>query len=438
MVLFWHRRDLRLADNAGLAAALATGRPVLPVFIFDRDILDHLPPDDARVPYIHDAVTALRAAYEALGGTLVVRYGRPVEAFGELIARLGDRLTGIFTNEDYEPYARDRDPAVAALLGPGREFRAVKDQVIFARHEILAGSGRPHHIFGQYRDQWLARLTPELLAEAPSAELGQRPGALAKVPVVPIPTLAEMRFDGRRLTELPLGLPGADTVRRYHLTRDTPADATGTTRVSVHLRFGTLSVRAVMRQARELNDKLLAELIWRDYFMALLWFYPDTATESHNRALRHLQWRNDEAEFRAWQAGQTGYPLVDAGMRELAATGFMQNRARIACASFCIKHLLIDWRWGERYFASQLLDYDLSQNIGNWQWVAGTGVVNAPWFRVFSPQSQLEKFDPEMRYVRQWVPEVGTPRYVRPIVDHAFARERALAAYRAAVEEAKA
>ncbi|MBC7447968.1 MAG: deoxyribodipyrimidine photo-lyase [Hymenobacteraceae bacterium] len=437
MVFFWHRRDLRLPDNAGLAAALASGESVLPVFIFDRDILDHLPPDDARVTYIHDAVTALRVAYEAAGGTLLVRYGRPAEIFSELIAQFGAELTGLFTNEDYEPYARDRDPAIAALLGPGRRFTAVKDQVIFAKHEILAGPGRPHHIFGQYRDQWLARATPEAFAEAPSAALAGRPGALARVPTEPLPTLAAMGFSGRRLTALPTGLPDADVVRGYHHTRDTPADAAGTTRASVHLRFGTLSVRAVMRQARELNEKLLAELIWRDYFMALLWFHPSTTTESHARALRHLPWRNDETEFAAWQAGQTGYPLVDAGMRELAATGFMQNRARIACASFCVKHLLIDWRWGERHFALHLLDYDLSQNIGNWQWVAGTGVVNAPWFRIFSPQSQLEKFDPELKYVRQWVPEVGTSRYVAPIVDHKLARERALATYKATTQAAR-
>ena len=438
MKIFWHRRDLRLPDNAGLAAALSTGEPVLPVFIFDRDILDHLPPDDARVTYIHDAVTALRAAYDALGGTLLVRYGWPVAVFGELAAHFGDTLTGLFTNEDYEPYARERDAAVAAVLGPGQTFRTVKDQVIFAKGEILAGSGRPHHIFGQYRDQWLARLPADAFAEAPSAELGARPGALARVPAEPLPTLAAMGFSGRRLTKLPAGLPSAEVVRNYHHTRDAPANAAGTTRASVHLRFGTLSVRAVMRQARELNEKLLAELIWRDYFMALLWHYPATATESHSPALRHLTFRNDETEFAAWQAGQTGYPLVDAGMRELAATGFMQNRARIACASFCIKHLLIDWRWGERHFALHLLDYDLSQNVGNWQWVAGTGIVNAPWFRIFSPQRQLEKFDPDLKYVHQWVPEMGTARYVKPIVDHQFARERALATYRAATQVARA
>lgn len=438
MIVFWHRRDLRLDDNAGLAAALVAGEPVLPLFIFDREILDHLPADDARVTYIHDAVRALRAAYEQLGGTLLVRVGQPLAVFRELQAQWPE-LTAVYTNEDYEPYARTRDSAVAALLAEhGQQFRAVKDQVIFAKGEVLAGSGRVHHIFGQYREAWLSKLTATSFAAHPSATRAAEPGRLLAWPAAPpTPTLAELGFTGRRLAELPAGLPGDEVVRRYHLTRDQPGAVGGTTRASVHLRFGTLSVRALMRQAQTLNDKLLHELIWRDYFMAILWAWPQDVDREHNPTMRAIPWRNDEAEFAAWCEGRTGYPLVDAGMRELNATGFMQNRARIACASFCVKHLLIDWRWGERYFAQQLLDYDLSQNVGNWQWVAGTGLVNAPYFRVFSPQSQLAKFDPDLRYVRHWVPEVGTAPYPPPIVDHAFARERAIATYRAAIQEVR-
>ncbi len=438
MLLFWHRRDLRLPDNAGLAAALASGDAVLPVFIFDRDILDHLPADDARVTYIHDAVTALRVAYEAHGGTLLVRYGRPEEVIAALLTAF-PAITGVFTNEDYEPYAARRDGAVAAQLAPtGRTFQAFKDQVVFAKDEVLSKSGTVHRAFGMYRDTWLARLTPADLAERPSAALAAEPGRLYGGAAPPIPSLDAMGFRRRELHPVPDGLPEEGIVSNYHHTRDVPGHARSTTRVSVHLRFGTLSPRELMRQAQTLNPTFLHELIWRDYFMLLLWKFPETVEESFAPSLRLLPWRNDETEFQAWCDGRTGYPFVDAGMRELNATGFMQNRARMATASFLIKHLLIDWRWGERYFAEKLLDYDLSQNVGNWQWVAGTGVVNAPWFRVFSPQSQLEKFDPAMKYVRQWVPEVGTSRYVAPIVDHKRARERALATYKATTEAARA
>ncbi len=438
MLLFWHRRDLRLPDNAGLAAALATGEPVLPVFIFDRDILDHLPPDDARVTYIHDAVTALRVAYEAHAGTLLVRYGRPLDVFADLLTEF-PALTGVYTNEDYEPYAAIRDGALAALLAEtGRRFQAFKDQVVFAKDEVLSKSGTVHRAFGMYRDTWLARLTPADLAERPSAALAAEPGRLHGAAAPPIPALDAMGFRRRELHPVPDGLPEEGIIKNYHQTRDVPGHARSTTRVSVHLRFGTLSPRELMRQAQGINPTYLHELIWRDYFMLLLWQFPQTVDESFAPSLRLLPWRNDETEFHAWCEGRTGYPFVDAGMRELNATGFMQNRARMATASFLVKHLLIDWRWGERYFAEKLLDYDLSQNIGNWQWVAGTGVVNAPWFRVFSPQSQLEKFDPELTYVRRWLPEYGTAHYPAPIVEHKAARERALATYKATSVAARA
>lgn len=435
MILFWHRRDLRLPDNAGLAAALETaresGQAVLPLFIFDRDILDDLAPDDARVTYIHDALAALRAAYEAVGGTLLVRYGRPLEVFQELLAAFPS-ITAVYTNEDYEPYARQRDADIGALLTSGeRQFQAVKDHVVFAKGEVLSKSGTVHRAFGMYRDAWLARLAPADLAERPSAALA--PGHLYPNAAPLIPSLEKMGFRRHELQPLPTGLPPEAVVRHYHDTRDLPGHPQSTTRASVHLRFGTLSVRALMRQAQGLNPTLLGELLWRDYYAMILWHYPDTVSESFDPKLRFLPWRNNEDEFAAWCEGRTGYPFIDAGMRELNATGFMQNRARMATASFLIKHLLIDWRWGERYFAEKLLDYDLSQNVGNWQWIAGTGVVNAPWFRVFSPQSQLEKFDANLAYVRRWVPEYGTSRYPAPIVDHKMARERVLATYKAAV-----
>ncbi len=434
MILFWHRRDLRLPDNAGLAAALATGQPVLPIFIFDRSILDDLPADDARVTYIHDAITALRAAYEAHGGTLLVRYGRPLDELAKLLTEF-PAVTALYTNEDYEPYAATRDAAVTALLTKeGRTFQTFKDQVVFAKDEVLSKSETVHRAFTMYRNTWLGRLTEADLAARPSAAMAAEPGRLyhAKSSEVGrIPTLKAMGFERNELHPVPDGLPEDSIIKNYDHTRDIPGHARSTTRASVHLRFGTLSPRELMRQAQTINPTLLHELIWRDYFMLILWKFPQTVDESYERSLRLLPWRNNEAEFARWCEGRTGYPFIDAGMRELNATGFMQNRARMATASFLVKHLLIDWRWGERYFAEKLLDFDLSQNVGNWQWIAGTGVVNAPWFRVFSPQSQLEKFDPELKYVKRWVPEYGTAKYPAPMVDHKMARERALATYKA-------
>ncbi|MBC8083875.1 MAG: deoxyribodipyrimidine photo-lyase [Hymenobacter sp.] len=435
IVLFWHRRDLRFHDNAGLTAALRSGFPVVPLFIYDREILDLLPSRrDARVTFIYDEVERLGRAAAQADGQFLAFYGQPPEVFAQLLTT--HEVAAIYTNEDYEPYAAERDTAVAALCQRhGAAFHALKDQVIFAKDELLGKSGKPSKVFGAYRKAWLENLRDEQLQAYPSAEL--LAGKLAKLPNAPArPTLADMNFEEFRQEVPAAELPAEELVRNYHLTRNSPGRVDSSTRRSVHLRFGTLSVRELMRQAQALNPKLLAELIWRDYFMMLLWHYPRTATESHEPRLRHVPYRNNEDEFRAWCEGRTGYPLVDAGMRELNETGYLPNRARIATAGFLVKHLLIDWRWGDRYFADKLLDYDMSQNVGNWQWMAGTGVVAAPWFRVYSPQSQLDQYDPELTYVKKWVPEFGTSQYVTPIVDHKFARERAVdtlrAAYRAA------
>ncbi|WP_139923041.1 deoxyribodipyrimidine photo-lyase [Hymenobacter sp. DG01] len=432
ITLFWHRRDLRQHDNAGLAAALQSGHPVVPLFIYDREILDLLPSRrDARVTFIYDEVERLARQTEQQGGTFLAFFGRPLEVFEQLLSQ--HEVAAIYTNEDYEPYATERDTAVAELAARhGVAFHALKDQVIFAKNELLGKSGKPARVFGAYRKAWLEKLRDEDLQPYPSADLYTGPN-LAQLPQAPPrPTLSEMGFQEFR-QEVPANeLPPEELVRNYHLTRDSPGRVDSSTRRSVHLRFGTLSVRELMRQARDLNPKLLAELIWRDYFMMLLWHYPATATESFEPRLRQVPYRNNEAEFQAWCEGRTGYPLVDAGMRELNQTGYMPNRARIAAAGFLVKHLLIDWRWGDRYFADKLLDYDMAQNVGNWQWMAGTGVVAAPWFRVYSPQSQQEQYDPTFAYVWQWVPEFGTCDYPKPIVDHKFARERAIETLRTA------
>ena len=431
--IFWHRRDLRVHDNAGLAAALASGLPVVPLFIYDSDILEYLPEKaDARLTFIYDEVEKLARETEAAGGTFLARYGKPLEVLAALVQEFD--VAAVHTNEDYEPYARERDAAVGQLLARhGADFFLYKDQVIFAKDEIMTKSGTVPKVFGAYLKTYLAQLTPDMLLPYGSAEaftkehLHQAAAAQA-----PRPTLESMGFGrGGQLTTK-AELPPEKVVRDYHLTRNTPADEHGTSRVSVHLRFGTLSVRQVLRQAEALNKKLTAEIIWRDFFMMLLWHYPNTATESYDPKMRHVPYRNNEDEFRAWCEGRTGYPLVDAGMRELNATGYLPNRVRMTVAGFLTKHLFIDWRWGEKYFADKLFDYEMANNVGNWQWMAGTGAISAPWFRVYSPDSQLEKVDPEMTYVKRWVPEVGTPKYPAPIVEHKFARERSVEAIRAA------
>jgi deoxyribodipyrimidine photo-lyase len=432
--LFWHRRDLRTHDNAGLAAALASGWPVVPLFIYDQDILDYLPDKaDARLTYIFDEVEQLAKATEAAGGTFLARYGKPVAVLEALVREF--EVAAVYTNEDYEPYATQRDHAVGEMLRKhGVAFSLYKDQVIFAKDEIMTKSGTVPKVFGAYLKAYTAKLTDDLLLPHGSADAFTKAN-LALLPAQatgPRPTLASMGFARKEQYVPTADLPADDVVRNYHKTRDTPALQNGTTRISVQLRFGTLSVRQVLQQAKALNPKLLAEIIWRDFFMMLLWHFPKTATESYDPKMRHVPYRNNEDEFRAWCEGRTGYPLVDAGMRELNATGYLPNRVRMTVAGFLVKHLFIDWRWGEQYFADKLLDYELANNVGNWQWMAGTGAISAPWFRVYSPESQLAQVDPDMKYIKRWVPEVGTTAYPAPIVEHKLARERAVEAIRAA------
>ncbi|WP_310395798.1 deoxyribodipyrimidine photo-lyase [Hymenobacter sp.] len=432
--IFWHRRDLRLHDNAGLAAALASGLPVVPLFIYDSDILDHLPSKaDARLTFIYDEVERLAKAADAAGGTFLARFGKPVEVLEQLVREFD--VAAVHTNEDYEPYATGRDAAVGAMLARhGVDFLLYKDQVIFAKEEIMTKSGTVPKVFGAYQKTYLAKLTDDHLLPYGSADAFKKENltVIAKEQAGSRPTLTSMGFERLEQFVPSADLPAEAVVRDYHKTRNTPALQNGTTRISVQLRFGTLSVRQVMRQAKALNPKLLSEIIWRDFFMMLLWHYPHTATEAYDPKMRAVPYRNHEDEFRAWCEGRTGYPLVDAGMRELNATGYLPNRVRMTVAGFLVKHLFIDWRWGEKYFADKLLDYELANNTGNWQWMAGTGAVAAPWFRVYSPESQLEQVDPELQYVKRWVPEVGTKEYPAPIVDHKFARERSVEAIRAA------
>ncbi|MBS1606050.1 MAG: deoxyribodipyrimidine photo-lyase [Bacteroidetes bacterium] len=430
LVIFWFRRDLRLDDNAGLYHALKSGYPVLPVFIFDRKILDRLENrNDRRVEFIHAALVEMQGELEERGASLEVHYGLPLDVF----RRLTDSylIMGVYTNTDYEPYATERDLAVGRLLQErGIPFYNYKDQVIFEKGEVLKDDGKPYTIFTPYSRKWKSTLSDFYLSSYPTKKywrhfLEHRRGA--------IPSLASMGFSGSGEPFSP-AVVRADLLRDYEKTRDLPGVA-GTSRMGVHLRMGTVSIRALARKAGELSETYLNELIWREFYQMILWHFPAVGQgRSFRPVYDHVRWRNNEKEFERWCAGQTGYPIVDAGMRELNATGFMHNRVRMIVASFLAKHLLIDWRWGEAYFAERLLDFELASNNGNWQWAAGCGCDAAPYFRVFNPTTQTRRFDPGLSYIRKWVPEWQEPGYPRPMVDHDEARKRALEAYSKAVK----
>lgn len=423
-VLFWHRRDLRISDNAGLYHALRSGK-VQPLFIFDHTILDKLPADDQRVLFIYRQVDVLKRAYQALGSDLVVLYGQPEMLIPDYCRQQGISL--VIANRDYEPAARERDKQVYEHLQKLQiDFKAFKDQVIFERNEILKADGTPYTVFTPYSKRWKAALT-DFFVKAYSVE--RYTDQLLQMNPSDLPSLPDMGFSETQHVPFPPMVIDKELIRQYDQTRDIPS-VSGTSRLSVHLRFGTISIRELVRTALDSNPKYLDELIWRDFYQMILYHFPHSATASFRKAYDHIRWENNEAHFRAWCEGKTGYPLVDAGMRELLATGFMHNRIRMVVASFLTKHLLIDWRWGEAWFAEKLLDYEQASNVGGWQWAAGSGCDAAPYFRVFNPASQQQKFDPDFAYIRRWVPEFGTEAYPEPIVDHAEARERALKRYR--------
>jgi deoxyribodipyrimidine photo-lyase len=429
VVIFWFRRDLRLEDNSGLYHALKSGWPVLPLFIFDTNILEELEEKaDRRVDFIHRQVTALHKALEAYGSTLQVYHGRPDDAFKKIIGRYD--VQAVYTNRDYEPYAIQRDKGIAAFLNAnGTEFRSFKDQVIFEQAEIVKDNREPYTVFTPYSKKWKAALTDYQLKPYPVLKYSKH--FLPMKPLA-IPGLASLGFIR---TDIVSAVPRPDhsLILHYDRTRDNPG-IRGTTRLGIHLRFGTLSIRRLAAIALTHNETFLNELIWRDFFMMILWHYPKVVNTSFRAEYDAIQWRNKEEEFELWCKGQTGYPIVDAGMRELNQTGFMHNRIRMIAASFLTKHLLIDWRWGEAYFAKKLLDYDLAANNGNWQWAAGCGCDAAPYFRVFSPQRQTERFDPQLAYTRLWVPELETAAYPPPVIAHDIARERCLKAYKKAIK----
>lgn len=431
---FWFRRDLRLEDNAGLYHALRSGQPVLPLFIFDREILDELPKNDQRVRFIHGEISRLKKELRALGTDLLVHYGKPLDVWKKLSETYA--IQQVFTNHDYEPYATERDAEIGEFLGEKNiGFQTFKDQVIFEKEEVMKPAGGPYTVFTPYSKRWKAALKPYHLKAYPTEKYFSNFHKAAEAQA--LITLPEMGFSEEIIHKIPDRSIPLNILKKYSETRDFPAQR-GTSRLSVHLRFGTISIRALGRAAQKTNETYLNELIWRDFYHMILWHFPRVVALAFRPAYDTIPWKNDAQHFEAWKNGETGYPLVDAGMRELNATGFMHNRVRMVVASFLTKHLLIDWRWGEAYFAEKLLDFDLAANNGGWQWAAGSGCDAAPYFRVFNPESQLKKFDPKLAYTKKWVSEYGEFGYAKPIVEHKFARNRALETYKTALEAAKA
>jgi deoxyribodipyrimidine photo-lyase len=425
--LCWFRRDLRVEDQTALFYALQQEEQVLPLFIFDRHILDALEDKtDARVSFIYNQIASLKAFFEKHGSSMLVKYGHPEQIFQELVQEF--EVQTVYTNRDYEPYAQSRDTQVEALLTKKNiPFLTFKDQVIFEPGEILNGSGEFYKVFTPFSRNWLEKFRQTRVQPLPEANWKNL------FPCSPLPfiSLSEMGFEASTL-EIPSTQVEDGILKEYEAQRNFPA-VRGTSRLGIHLRFGTLSIRSLALKAASLNATYLNELIWREFYMMILGNAPQVVDRAFKPQYDHIPWRTNEEDFQAWCEGRTGYPIVDAGMRELNATGFMHNRVRMIVASFLTKHLLIDWRWGEAYFAKKLLDFELASNNGGWQWAAGTGTDAQPYFRVFNPDSQTEKFDKDLRYIKKWVPELGTSSYPQPIVEHKFARNRAIETYKKAL-----
>lgn len=433
--IFWFRRDLRLSDNAGLYHALKDGLPVIPVFIFDTQILGKLSDrSDPRVTFIYDTILKLKQDLQSIGSDLDIRYGNPYEVWTSILQEY--KLKNVFTNHDFESYAVDRDNAVGKLLEDNHVgFRTYKDHVIFEKNEVVKDDGKPYTVFTPYKRKWIEKLS----ASSGSQELFQAfeayrsedytQGFCKTLKDKECPDLSIMCFE-RSCIPMPSETVSKAIIKNYDKDRDFPA-IIGTSRLGLHFRFGTISIREKAKKAITLNQTFLSELIWRDFYAMILYHFPHVEKKSFRPEYDNIVWRNDVSEFTSWCEGRTGYPIVDAGMRELSATGFMHNRVRMITASFLTKHLLIDWRWGEAWFAEKLLDFDLASNNGGWQWAAGCGTDAAPYFRIFSPDAQTERFDKDRDYIKTWVTELGTSSYPTPIVDHKFARERCLSVYKA-------
>lgn len=428
IVIHWFRRDLRLKDNAALYHALKSGKKVLPIFIFDRQILDKLQQRDLRVVFIHQTLMALKEELQSWGSDLQVFYGEAETVWKELLQQ--HTISAVFTNRDYEPYAIARDTKIRELLSDKQiALLDYKDHVIFEYNEVLKDDGKPYTVYTPYSKKWKALLDPFYYKAYPTETYFKN---FLKFEASKMPELKEMGFDSIAFN-FPASQSSRSIISNYHLNRDLPA-INGTSRLSLHFRFGTISIREKVEKALAINEKYLNELIWRDFYIQIMANFPHAMKGAFKPAYDSIEWQNNETHFKAWCEGKTGYPIVDAGMRELNTTGFMHNRVRMIVASFLCKHLLIDWRWGEAYFAEKLLDFELASNNGGWQWAAGSGVDAAPYFRIFNPYLQTEKFDAKFEYIKRWVPEYGTSQYPKEIVEHTKARELCLEVYKRALK----
>lgn len=427
--IFWFRRDLRLQDNHALYKALKDDLEVLPIFIFDPEILDDLEDkQDARLQFIHQELSEINNELKAKGSRLLVLHMPIEEAFKQLLGEY--EIDKVYCNRDYEPYAIQRDQSVAKLLeNKGAELRSFKDQVIYEKDDILKSDGTPYLVYTPYSKQWLKAFQKDEIVTYSSALRFEN---WLQTDWQPIMKLAEVGFE-ESVDDFPSRSLSEETLKSYAEERNSPVKDS-TSRLGIHLRFGTVSIRQIVKQAANQSEVFLKELIWREFFMMILYHYPKVVNQNFNAKYDGIRWRNNEEEFKKWCNGETGYLMVDAGMKELNTTGFMHNRVRMLVASFLCKHLLIDWKWGEAYFATKLLDYELSSNNGNWQWAAGIGVDAAPYFRIFNPMTQLDKFDPDHIYIQRWLGKNYKERGVTPMVDHKEARERALETYKASLD----
>jgi deoxyribodipyrimidine photo-lyase len=427
MNIFWFRRDLRLDDNVGLFHALNSTEEVLPVFIFDESILAELPKEDARVTFIHELLSKIQEQLALQGKSLAVFHGKPIAVFKQLISE--HSISTVYTNHDYEPYARKRDKEINQLLKEHSiDFKTNKDHVIFEKSDVVKDDGLPYVVYTPYSKKWKEKFKTIALLNYDSEE---------KISTIashsyPFLSLSAIGFQKSGIEVSPYTI-SENLISNYEATRNFPA-LSGTSMLGAYLRFGAISIRQMVAKAiASKNETFWNELIWREFFMQILWHFPHTIHKSFREKYDAIQWNNNEAEFQKWCEGKTGYPMVDAGMRELNATGHMHNRVRMVVASFLCKHLLIDWRWGETYFAQKLFDYEQASNVGNWQWAAGSGVDAAPYFRIFNPAEQIKKFDKDLKYIKKWVPDVEKSTYMEPIIDHKEARERCLRVYKEAV-----
>lgn len=420
---FWFRRDLRLTDNTALHHALESGLPVLAVFVFDDCILDELPPDDPRVNFIYDELEKINQTLLKAGSSLLIKKGNPVRVWEEILAE--HLVKNLYFNKDYEPYAVKRDQTITENLGKkGVQVYSFKDQVIHEPGQVLKKDGMPYTVYTPYKNCWLNEYQPSKLLPPP---------ALIKMHQQALDFATKAHL-GIKPSSIKVQDYSLEVVSNYGQKRDFPAlDATSY--LGPHLRFGTVSVRQIIAALPAAHEVFLSELIWREFFMQILFHFPKVVGRNFRAKYDGIQWLNEASDFERWTQGQTGYPMVDAGMRQLNATGYMHNRVRMITAGFLCKHLLINWQWGEAYFAKKLLDYELASNNGNWQWAAGTGCDAAPYFRIFNPESQFKKFDSASQYVKKWVPEWGTSQYPTPMVVHDFARKRALEQYKKGMVE---